>query len=158
MWTFHKHIYLPSLLKTNTLSYSVTSLFVFWTILRAVVQEIFGHYALPNPRSSALFLMLDSNEFSLVPAQPGADGSVQHGITPADTVACQTGSHRPGHAKHSHTVLPYGNNVRWDHIRQADRVGFSALICQQIRKKLICQRIQWQEATGKMFYSIYIYI
>lgn len=62
-----------------------------------------------------LFLTPASNEFSPVPTQPGADGLVQHGITPADTVACQTGGHRPGCAKYSHTVPPYGNNVCWDH-------------------------------------------
>lgn len=67
--------------------------------MRAVVQEIFGRHASPNPRSNALFLMPASNEFSLVPARPGADGLVQHGITPADTVACQTGGRRPVRAK-----------------------------------------------------------
>ena len=84
---------------------------MLWTFLRAVVQGNFGRHAYSNPRSNALFLMPASNESSLVPARPGADGMVQHGITPADTVACQTGGHRPGHGKHSHTVPPYGNSV-----------------------------------------------
>ena len=64
------------------------------------------------PGPMPFFLMPASNEFSLVPARPGADGSVQHGITPADTVACQTGGRRPARAKRRHTVPPYGNNVR----------------------------------------------
>lgn len=92
---------------------------MLWTVLRAVVQELFGRHASPNPRSNALFLMPASDESPLVPARPGADGLVQHGIAPADTVACQTGGHRPGHAKHSHTVPPYGNNVtHWTGDRQ----------------------------------------
>lgn len=99
-------------MQTYTTSHSITPLFTLWTILRAVVQEIFGRHASPNHRSNALFLMPASDEFPLVPTRPGADGSVQHGITPADTVACQTGGRRPGRAKHSHTVVPYGDNVR----------------------------------------------
>lgn len=55
---------------------------------------------MPNPpNSSALFLMSTPNDLSPVPAWPGADGPVQHGITPAQIVACQTGAHRPSHAK-----------------------------------------------------------
>lgn len=71
-----------------------------------------GHFldAMPHqtPGLMPFFLMPASDDFSPVPARPGADGSVQHGVTPADTVACQTGGRRPGRAEHSHTVPPYG--------------------------------------------------
>lgn len=63
----------------------------------------------------------------------GTDGAVQHGIPPVDTVTCQTGIHRPGHAKTSHAPLPYGNNVCWDHTGYADRVGNKAHFSLQIR-------------------------
>lgn len=88
-------------------------------------RTFFGCHASPNPQVPCPFSFLHaSNEFSLVPARStGPDGLVQHGITPAGTVACQTGSHRPGHAKHSHTVLTYGNNVCWELIGSAERAG-----------------------------------
>lgn len=89
----------------------------------AVVWEIFGCRALPDHRFSALFLMLASDQLSPVPARPGADGLVQLGVTPADTVACQTGGCRLGCARHDHTVLPYGIKVPRDDIGEADSEG-----------------------------------
>lgn len=96
--------------------------FVPWTFRGQQFRRFFGCHASPNPRSNALLLMPASNEIPLVPAWPRADGLVQHGITPADAVACQTGGHRPGHAKLCPTVPPYGNSVHWDHIGWTDIV------------------------------------
>lgn len=83
----------------------------------------------------ALFLTLASDEFTLVPTRPRADGAVQLGITPAVTVACQTGGRRPGCAKHDHTVRPYGNNVHRDDTESAANTCYHLMRSQGKKKR-----------------------
>ena len=64
------------------------------------------------PSPMPFFTHACPTECSLSPVWPRADGPVQDGITPVKHSGM---SNRTGHAKHSHAILAYGNNVCQDH-------------------------------------------
>lgn len=84
---------------------------MLWTVQRCGSGDFLDALPYQTTGSVPFFLVLASDQLSPVPARPGADGVVQLGVTPADTVACQTGGGGLGCARHDHTVLPYGIKV-----------------------------------------------